>query len=309
MENKYIECVMKFQEATEKFLRYLTVVRHFSEHTLRAYALDLERFAQFSGVKSVEDVNKFVLRGYLADLHEKGLKKRSIARHMSALRSLYKYLLREKVVEGNPLDLIDGLKLERKIPQAITYDEVVRFIEQPDEQTLFGARDRTILELLYSSGLRVSELCGLNRDDFEAGQRLLRVRGKGKKERIVPVTQSAAEWTERYLGHEQRYVDGKRHVKERDSRAIFLNRWGERLTTRSVERLFKGYLKSSGLAQTVTPHTMRHAVATHWLENGMDLKTIQELLGHSTLVTTTIYTQVSPQAKKRVYDKCHPLNQ
>ncbi len=300
---------MRFSEAVEKFLEELCVVRHLSDHTVRAYALDLERFAKQSGVSGVADVNKFVLRGYLAHLHGEGLKKRSVARHMSALRSLYKYLVKRKIVQSNPLDQLDSLKVEKSIPKGISYEEVVRFIEQPDVGTLFGVRDRTILELLYSSGLRVSELCGLDRLDFDGRGRLLRVRGKGKKERIVPVTQSAAEWIASYLEHGDRYRDGKRHVREEDNAAIFLNRWGRRLTTRSVERLFKGYLKSSGLAHSVTPHTLRHAVATHWLENGMDLKTIQELLGHSTLVTTTIYTQVSPQAKARVYDKCHPLNQ
>jgi integrase/recombinase XerC len=162
------------------------------------------------------------------------------------------------------------------------------------------------MELFYSSGLRVSELVALNREDFEKENLLLKLQGKGKKERIVPITKNASEWIQAYLDHAERHQEIHGHMAQVDSQAIFLNRLGTRLTTRSVDRNFDRYLTASGLAGTVTPHTIRHTIATHWLDNGMDLKTIQVLLGHSSLATTTIYTQVSKNLKKKVHDEAHP---
>ncbi len=162
------------------------------------------------------------------------------------------------------------------------------------------------MELFYSSGLRVSELVALNRSDVDAKNLLIKLRGKGKKERIVPITKNAAEWIQTYLEHPERYLDVDGHQAQVDSDAVFLNKLGTRLTLRSVDRGFDKYLKASGIANKITPHTIRHTIATHWLENGMDLKTIQVLLGHSSLATTTIYTQVSTKLKKKVYDKAHP---
>lgn len=167
-------------------------------------------------------------------------------------------------------------------------------------------RDRTILELFYSSGLRVSELVALDRTDFDAASLLLKIRGKGKKERIVPITKNAATWISKYLAHSERHIVGDKHFPEIDHDAIFLNFLGTRLTTRSVDRNFKEYIKASGLAGKATPHTIRHTIATHWLENGMDLKTIQLILGHSALATTTIYTHVSSTLKKQAHKKAHP---
>jgi integrase/recombinase XerC len=163
------------------------------------------------------------------------------------------------------------------------------------------------MELFYSSGLRISELVGLNKPDFDTVNLTLRVKGKGKKERVIPITKNAAAWINSYLNHPERAMDSDRHQAEKNHDAIFLNKWGERLSVRSVDRNFQFFLKQSGLASKATPHTIRHTIATHWLENGMDLKTIQILLGHSSLSTTTIYTQVSTKLKKVVYDKAHPL--
>lgn len=286
----------------EKFLHHLEVVRHASPHTLRNYRLDLEAFLTFVKEKKVD---KRVVRSYLAHLQIKGASKRTTLRHLSSIRSLYKYLLKEKEVEENPAAEVGSPKLDKPIPKALSYGEVEQLFSQPNTEELMGLRDRSIMELFYSSGLRISELAGLNRDDFDFRSRSLRVRGKGKKERVIPITQTVAEWIEKYLGDSRRYEEGKPHF-QKDRDAIFLNKWGKRLTTRSIDRLFKGHLLKSGLAGHITPHTIRHTIATHWLENGMDLKTIQTLLGHASLGTTTIYTRVSTKLKQEVYERSHP---
>lgn len=295
------------QEWKEKFLTYLRAIRNASPHTIRNYNLDLDHFASFTQAASLQAIDKWKIRAYLAHLNQKQATKRTILRRLSSLRSFFKFLLKEGVVSQNPLDEIDAPKLDKTIPAPLSHEEVDRLFAQPDTTFFLGFRDRSIMELFYSSGLRISELVGLNRADFDAANLTLRVRGKGKKERVIPITQNAANWIINYLNHPERYLDGDQHQAEKNHEAIFLNKWGERLTTRSVDRNFKSYLKTSGLAAKATPHTIRHTIATHWLENGMDLKTIQTLLGHSSLATTTIYTQVSKKIKKDVYDKAHPL--
>lgn len=192
---------------------------------------------------------------------------------------------------------IESPKLERKIPLSLTYEQVQNLFSQPDTTDFMGLRDRAILELFYSSGLRVSELVALDRLDFDFEKLEMRLQGKGRKIRIVPITKNAADWVQRYLLHPD-------HKGRTD--AVFLNRFMGRLTTRSVDRLFVKYLKASGLAAHITPHSIRHTIATHWLENGMDLKTIQLILGHQSLATTTIYTQVSTNLKIKTYRESHP---
>jgi len=295
------------EEAKCKFLDYLRVVKNASEHTIRNYGLDLNAFQIYAKEVPLGQVDKKVVRGYLAHLNLKQATKRTILRRLSSLRSFFKYLLKENLLPHNPIDEIQGPKLDKTIPVSLSYEQVQRLFEQPNTNAYLGFRDRCIMELFYSSGLRISELIGLNRADFDATNLTLRVKGKGKKERVVPITKSAAAWITSYLNHPERKIDGEYHQAEVDSAAIFLNKWGSRLTVRSVDRNFKQYLLSSGLAAKITPHTIRHTIATHWLEKGMDLKTIQTLLGHSSLATTTIYTQVSTRLKKDVYDKAHPL--
>ena len=223
------------------------------------------------------------------------------------MRSFFKFLVKERLVEHNPLDEIDSPKLEKKIPPSVTYEMIERLFAQPDTASYLGFRDRCIMELFYSSGLRISELVQLDRKHFDDRNLRLRVMGKGKKERIVPITKTAAKWLKDYLNHAERHLDIDDHKAQIDEEAIFLNKWGTRLTVRSIDRKFEEYLKQSGLVGKITPHTIRHTIATHWLEKGMDLKTIQVLLGHSSLATTTIYTQVSSRLKREVYEKSHPL--
>ncbi|MCB1149585.1 MAG: tyrosine recombinase XerC, partial [Chlamydiia bacterium] len=245
----------------------------------------------------LEKVESRTLKQYMYALSEASTHRRTVVRRLATLRSFFKYACREGLIEKNPAEELENPKLEKRIPSPLTYDQVVSLFEQPDTSTYLGFRDRVILELFYSSGLRVSELTGLNRDDFDAEGLLLLVRGKGKKERIVPITKCARDFIVQYLHHPER---------PQGEEALFLNRFGKRLSPRSVDRKFDLYLKQSGLAGKATPHTIRHTIATHWLENGMDLKTIQVLLGHSNLSTTTIYTRVSTALKKEVYDKTHP---
>ncbi|GAB4237341.1 MAG: tyrosine recombinase XerC [Chlamydiales bacterium] len=303
---------MFFKDAISRFIEHLRIVKHASEHTLRNYTIDLRDFFtyltenhKFKTETTLEEIHKQDIQGYVAHLHGNKHRK-TIVRRLATLRSFFHYCLSQGVIETNPADSIPNPKYEKKLPHSLSYDQVMRLLAQPDISCYLGFRDRTIMELLYSSGLRVSELVGINRIDFNPSQLIIKIRGKGKRERITPITEQAAQWIQNYIEHPERHIDIAGHKGEVDPQAIFLNKWGTRLTTRSLDRNFKNYLISSGLAGDITPHTIRHTIATHWLENGMDLKSIQLLLGHKSLETTTIYTHVSPKLKKSVYDKSHP---
>lgn len=304
--------MVSFEEGVQKYLNYLRAVKNSSVHTLRNYGMDLEGFKAFLEAQRnapflLADVDKRAIRGYLAAMGAKNATKKTVLRRLSSLRSLFKFLVKERLVEHNPLDEIDSPKLDKKVPPTLSYEMVERLFEQPDTTTYLGFRDRCIMELFYSSGLRISELAGLDRKHLDERNYRLRVLGKGRKERIVPITKMAAKWIKDYLNHPERHCDTDTHKAQVDKDAIFLNKWGTRLTTRSIDRKFEEYLNKSGLVGKITPHTIRHTIATHWLERGMDLKTIQVLLGHSSLATTTIYTQVSSRLKREVYEKTHPL--
>lgn len=300
----------EIEESFGHFLDYLNAVKNVSVHTLRGYGLDLEMFKKYLEKEKVtlafSSLDKRAIRGFLGELSSLGAKKRTLLRRLSTLRSFFRYLSKEKKISHNPMDEIDSPKLEKTIPTPLTYQQVEQLFSMPDTTTYLGLRDRAILELFYSSGLRISELVSMSRDDFDSQHFQLRVMGKGKKQRVVPITKNAATWIQTYLNHPDRHIDGDKHQSEKDPKAIFLNKWGGRLTVRSIDRKFEEYLTASGLAGKITPHTIRHTIATHWLEKGMDLKTIQTLLGHSSLATTTIYTQVSTRLKRAVYDKAHP---
>lgn len=323
--------------ACYRFLEHLKAVKNASEHTIRNYAIDLNAFKAYLELTWLKDINpehfpdkisfkdsyhqrstlfdhqlsldkidRKTIRGFLAELSLNQQNKRTIARRLSSLRSFFRYSHSQKFIENDPTEELDHPKIDRKLPASLSYDQISHLFDQPDTSIYLGFRDRTIMELFYSSGLRVSELVALNREDFDYTHLTVKLRGKGKKERIVPITKNAADWIKTYLEHSERFSNSNIHCAEIDPHAIFLNKLGTRLTPRSVDRKFDYYLNKSGLSGKVTPHTIRHTIATHWLENGMDLKTIQELLGHSSLSTTTIYTQVSTKLKKKVYDETHP---
>jgi integrase/recombinase XerC len=322
-----------FISACYQFIEHLRVIRCASEHTLRNYTIDLNNFKDF--LESTE-LNRFstktpsekisyltptvpphdsiplssihhkTIRRYLALLIEQKQHRKTVARRLSTLRSFFRFVRSQGLVDTDPTEEIESPKLEKTLPAALTYQQVTHLLEQPDISTYLGYRDRAMMEVLYSSGLRVSELVGLNVADFDKSALTLKLRGKGKKERVVPITKNGARWIQSYLEHPDRYhYFPELHLEQR-RQPIFLNKLGTRLTARSVDRHFARYLMQSGLSGEITPHTIRHTIATHWLENGMDLKMIQVLLGHSSLTTTTIYTQVSPKLKKKVYDKAHP---
>ena len=275
-----------------QFITYMQVIKNASEHTLRNYLIDLKALPDLP----LQDISRKTIRELIHELYQENLKKRTIARRLSAMRSFFTYCLREKLIHVNPMDDIQLPKLDRKIPTPLTYDQVKILFAQPDIEDILGIRDRAMMELFYSSGLRLSELAALDLQSLQLKECLVKVRGKGKKERLVPITEQARDWLERYITHFARPK----------SETIFLNHRGGPLTTRSIDRNFQLYMKRSGLSGHITPHTIRHTIATHLLENGMDLKTIQQLLGHSSLATTTIYTQVSTKLKQEVYEKTHP---
>lgn len=327
-----------FVPAAYRFLEYLKVIKNASEHTIRNYSIDLNTFksylenfllknqdaeqlpskishqksyadrnhTEFDGLLILEEIDRRLIRGFLAYLHQQKVNKKTIVRRLSSLRTFFKYAFKQGWIKLNPTEDLETPKIEKKIPPALSYDQVQQLLQQPDTASYLGFRDRAIMELFYSSGLRVSELAGIDREDLDLENLLIKLKGKGKKERIVPITANAARWIQDYVTHPERHQDTEEHAAEGDPKAVFLNKHGTRLTVRSIDRSFDKYIRATGLAAKATPHTIRHTIATHWLENGMDLKTIQLILGHSSLSTTTIYTQVSTKLKKTVYDKTHP---
>jgi integrase/recombinase XerC len=272
-----------------------------STHTLRAYRQDLEEFQSLLQQDAtialrMTEVDTLVLRRYLACLHRKNCRS-TIARKLSALRSFFAYLVRQGVLTTNPGELISTPRQEKYLPKTLTVDEVFALIEQQGGSELLVCRDRAILEVFYSCGLRVGELTALNVDSIDLEQNLVRVLGKGGKERLVPLGRQAMVALERYL-------DLRGEAQDRD--ALFLNYRGGRLSARSVERNFKQLLLKAGLVKDATPHSLRHSFATHLLDGGADLRAIQELLGHASLSTTQKYTQVSLDHLMDVYDRAHP---
>jgi integrase/recombinase XerC len=289
----------------DQFLQYMQFIKNVSDHTVRNYRIDLIDFFANIEDKNISLINKWDVRQFLLYLHETK-KNRSIMRKISSVRSFFNFLMKNKILKQNPLENIDSPKREKPLPKSLSYDQVKELFSLPDIESYMGIRDRCFMELFYSSGLRLSELVALDRLDFDKISKMVSVKGKGKKQRYVPITKTANLWVEKYLNHSARCVDSKKHKSQKDEKAIFLNKWGSRITVRSIDRLFKAYIQKSALPDDITPHSIRHTIATHWLENGMDLKTIQTLLGHSSLGTTTIYTHVSAKLKKSVYLKSHP---
>ncbi len=280
------------------FLEYLAVERGASPHTLRGYATDLAEFRRFlsgRGVSDLTGVDTRVVRAYLAWLHERRLSKATIARKLASARSCLRFLARRGIIDVNPARQVRSPRLGRRLPSFLPKDEATELLDHGPEDSEAGRRDHALLELLYASGLRVAECCGLDRNDLDRSQGTVRVLGKGGKERVVPVGETALEAVEAYL-----------KARGDDTGPLFRNARGGRLTTRSVHRIVKERAARAGISQRVTPHTLRHTFATHMLGEGADLRLIQELLGHSLLSTTQRYTHVSPEHLMKVYDKAHP---
>jgi len=296
---------MTLLDRLDRFLDYLDNERNFSEHTLRAYSTDIVEFARFAdeGADLRPDaVDHLLLRRYLAHLRDGGRSRATIARKLASIRTFFKYLVREEVLDGNPAADMRTPRKERRLPNVLDEKQIRILIEQPDTSTFLGQRDRAILEILYSTGMRASELVGGNIDDVDLIGEVVRVRGKRKKERLAHLGSCAISAVRDYLG--------ERRLQPRapffDKRALIVNRFGSRLSDRSLRRVLNKYFKMAGLRLKVTPHTVRHSFATHLLNRGADLRSVQELLGHESLQTTQIYTHVSTERLKQVYDKAHP---
>jgi len=287
------------KEYIDKFIRYLEVEKGVSDHTVRAYRKDLEEFSDY--VKTQPDkIDMIDVRGFIADQIKKGLNKITVSRRLSSIRSFFKFLYREGFTGSNPAKLVSNPKVPKLLPRFLSVDDVFSLIEKPEGIGFMIARDKAILELLYSSGLRVSELAGLNLDDINIKESLTKIRGKGKKERIVPVGSKAIDAIKSYLV--------ERILLKAKDKALFLNRMGTRLTDRGVRRIVVKYARGSFITGKIGPHTLRHSFASHLLQDGADLRVIQELLGHSSLSTTQKYTHLDITHLMDIYDKAHPFS-
>ncbi len=312
------------------FLSYLKYEKHFSEHTAKCYGADLVQYREFlapnenassrddswqGGVATATAVAQDVsvdqllvgatvdtIRDYLAHLSSHEYSKSTTARKVATLRSFYKFLVKREVIEINPVMAIKSPKQEKKLPKFLEYEEIQRLLEAPDTDSWLGSRDRAILETLYSTGLRVSELVSLNMEDIDFLGEVVHVRGKGKKERISPIGSSALQAIQHYIEFRNR----RSQTNDIDPKVLFVNKHGNRLSTRSVRRKMDKYLLAAGLDPAISPHTLRHSFATHLLNNGADLRSVQELLGHQSLSTTQVYTHLTTSKIKEVYENAHP---
>jgi integrase/recombinase XerC len=311
-----------FSPLVRQFLDYLKLEKHFSDYTVKSYGADLIQFAQFltgeigrpAGETPANVSGAFVddrqvkcdpmtVREFLNYLYGQNYTKSTTARKLATLRSFYKFLIRRSLVSVNPLSTIRTPKQEKRLPKCLDLEQVQKLLEAPGDADLLSARDKAMLEVLYSSGIRVSELVELEMADLDLQEGVLRVRGKGRKDRLTPIGSQAIKALQRYF--ELRSVDLKSSGSA-DANRVFLNKHGESLSTRSVRRKLDKYLLTAGLDPGISPHTLRHSFATHLLNNGADLRSVQELLGHQSLSTTQIYTHLTTQRIKEVYDAAHP---
>jgi integrase/recombinase XerC len=293
------------ERAIDDFLRHLRE-RNASAHTIKAYSGDLYNFASFIGPRDWKTIDHIAIRGFLSHLYDKGLSKTSVARSLAALRSLYRWLAQEGVVEQNPAKLVSTPRLAKKLPRVPTIEEMNSMLDgKMPEVASFPERDRLMFELLYGCGIRNSELVGINLDDISLSNGAILIRGKGKKERFVPFGGSALAALSVYLPWRLQLLQTAK-TASKGTPALLLNQRGGRLTTRSVGRIVKRIAIAKGLSPEVHPHTLRHAFGTHMLEEGADLRAIQELLGHERLATTQRYTQLSVKHMMNVYDQTHP---
>ncbi len=290
------------EEALAEFLRYLALERNASEHTVKSYREDLTQAIDFLTTKlgkaTPDRLTTRIMRAYLAWLHEQGYAKTTIARRIAAVRSWCRFLCRQGTLKNNPAEGLRGPRQDKKLPNFLSPDDLTKLLATPAADTAFGCRDRAILETLYSAGVRVSELTGLNLEDVDLHDGCATVRGKGKRERLVLLGEECRDALRDWL----KIRDGL----ARTASALFINKNGTRLTSRSVGRLLQKYLAQAGLDPRASPHTLRHSFATHLLDAGADIRSVQELLGHRSLTTTQVYTHVTTVRLKESYHKAHP---
>ncbi|MBP2650201.1 MAG: xerC 2 [Firmicutes bacterium] len=292
----------------EQFMRYLSVEKHASLHTVNNYRADIERFFMFAKEQGVDEVSfsqvsTILIRTYLAVLKEEKYARRTIARRIASLRSFFRFLCREEVIADNPFNYVHTPKLDKKLPVFMDIAEINALLELPDK-TALGKRDAAILELLYATGIRVSELAGLSITDVDLASSFALIYGKGAKERVVPVGRKALSAVIEYLQSSRPRLRAAGTILPHDT--LFVNKNGGPLTDRSVRRILKKYVDALAIKKNISPHTLRHTFATHLLNNGADLRTVQELLGHVNLSTTQLYTHVTKERIKSVYQGAHP---
>jgi integrase/recombinase XerD len=289
---------------SDTFLTYITVVKRLSKNTIESYQRDIQKFFSFlekRQITNIEQVDYKLILDFLSDLKGKGLKARSLARILISIRQFFKYLLIENVIKINPTFLIRTPKTKRILPQVLSIEDVERLLSLPNETTLESLRDKAMLEILYATGIRVSELVelGLNDINFELGY--LIAYGKGSKERIVPIGENAKNKLNEYLN-----IGRPKHLKSRNSTHLFITRFGKKMTRQAFWKIITKYANKSGITKKISPHTLRHSFATHLLERGADLRAIQMMLGHSDISTTQIYTHIERERLKEIHKKYHP---
>jgi integrase/recombinase XerC len=315
----------KFTPLVQQFLDYLHLEKHFSDYTVKSYGADLIQYGQFltgeightnaepplnvvfpetpqSTDEKQAKAEPLQIREFLAYLYAQNYTKSTTARKLATLRSFYKFLIRKGVVQTNPLATIRTPKQEKRLPKCLDLEQVQKLLDAPGDADLLSARDKAMLEVLYSSGIRVSELVELKMEDIDLNEGVLRVTGKGRKDRLTPIGSQAIKAVQRYF--ELRQADPKFHAE--GNTRVFLNKHGDPLSTRSVRRKLDKYLVQAGLDPGISPHTLRHSFATHLLNNGADLRSVQELLGHQSLSTTQIYTHLTTNRVKEAYNNAHP---
>ena len=299
------------QQLLDKYIAHLEAERNASSHTVNNYASDIIgtkytigffTFLENKGIKSLDDADRTLVREYLAYLMEKQLARATIARKMSAIRSFYKYLVREEILSFNPLENATTPKLEKRLPSFLTIEETEKLLDTPDTTKPQGKRDRAILELLYASGIRVSELVQLNLEQINLYTREIRVWGKGSKERVVLIGEPAVNAIREYIDHGRPEL-----LSRKPNEALFVNKYGNRIIARRIQKIMDKCAHVCGIDKNVHPHVLRHSFATHMLDSGADLRVVQELLGHADLSSTQIYTHITKSHAKRIYLKAHPM--
>lgn len=294
------------QEALAEYIIYLKIERGLSANTVTSYKRDIEKYLTFLTEKKItqlDEVSRFEILDFLQTLRQSGAADNSIIRMVSSLRKFHQYLKRESIVFDDPMQLIDTPKKASTLPKAISPQAVEQLLEAPDTTTPLGVRDRTILELMYATGLRISELVNLKLSDMHLTMGFIQTMGKGEKERIIPLGEIASQWLDHYLDGARVYLQDQ---SAETSEYVFLNSRGKGLSRQGVWKKVKQLALEAGIDQNVTPHTLRHSFATHLLENGADLRMVQELLGHADISTTQIYTHITKTRLKQVYSDYHP---
>lgn len=293
-------------DAIEEYIHFLRVERQLSENTLQSYERDIKDYTQnifeTQQLETFDQIERFDILQHLQALKNKGISARTISRHISSIRSFHQFLLREKRCNNDPTVHIDMPKIEQKLPKVLSIEEIDRLIATPNISKPQGVRDRAMLELLYATGMRVSECISLNLEDIHLTMGFVRVFGKGGKERIIPLGSSAIEACTNYLNTARFQLENPKLRTE----ALFINQRGKRLTRQGCWKLMKGYAQKAGIEKELTPHILRHSFATHLIENGADLRAVQEMLGHADIATTQIYTHISKTRLSEVYKQFHP---